>query len=110
LLSIFPQFYLALIFVGIWAISFAVGSPVYQSLINALIPSKQRATILSFNSLMESSGGVAFQPALGKAADVFGYATTYLMTSAVTFIALPFILFARLENTRADHIDNELKG
>jgi MFS family permease len=104
LLGTFPNFYLALIFGGIWAISFAISNSVYLSLINTLIPSEQRATVLSFNNLMGSSGGVVSQPALGQAADVFGYAVTYIMTSVITFMGLVFILFARSENINEDRI------
>lgn len=103
-LGLFTNFYLALIFGAVWAISFAISAPVYLALINALIPSKQRATILSFNNMMSSSGGVVSQPALGQAADVFGYAITYVMTSAITLIALLFTLLARFENVVEDRI------
>lgn len=37
-----------------------------------LIPSRQRATVLSSDSLMGSADSVVFQPALGRAADVCG--------------------------------------
>jgi len=40
--------------------------PVRQAFVNGLIPSEQRATVLSFDSLMGSAGGVVFQPALGR--------------------------------------------
>jgi len=33
--------------------------PVRQAFVNGLIPSEQRATVLSFDSLMGSAGGVA---------------------------------------------------
>lgn len=104
LLGIFPNFYLALIFGAIWAISFAISAPVYLSLINALIPSQQRATVLSFNNLIGSSGGVVTQPGLGQAADLFGYAATYVMASVITFMGLLFIFFARFENIKEDRI------
>ena len=55
---------------------------------NGLIPSRQRATILSFDSLMSSSGGVWAQPALGRAADVWGYAPSYLIGAGICILAL----------------------
>ena len=64
--------------------------PIRQAYINGMIPSKQRATILSFDSLCASSGGVWAQPALGRAADVWGYAPTYLISAAISALALPF--------------------
>ena len=48
---------------------------------------------------MASAGGVVSQPALGKAADVYGYPTTYVMSAGITALALPFIGRSRAENT-----------
>ena len=47
-----------------------------------MIPSQQRATILSFDSLIDNAGGIVAQPALGKSADVWGYPTSYLISAA----------------------------
>jgi len=58
----------------VWGLTFSVGMPIRQAYINGLIPSQQRATVLSFDSLMGSGGGVIAQPALGRVADVSGYA------------------------------------
>lgn len=107
LLGIFANFYLAIIFVSLWAISSAISTPVFLTLMNELIPSQQRATILSFNNMIGSSGGVVAQPILGRAADLYGYAVTYLMTAVMTLMALPFILMMRFENTPADRITKE---
>ena len=52
---------------------FAIVGPLRQAYVNGVIPSDQRATVLSFDNLMGSAGGVVAQPALGRAADVFGY-------------------------------------
>jgi MFS family permease len=107
LLGLYVNFYLAIIFVAAWAFAFSISEPIYMAFINELIPSKQRATIISFNSLMGSSGGVVFQPVLGRAADMFGYATTYLMSSAVTSCALIFVFLTRSENLKEDQIKSE---
>lgn len=107
LLGLFMNFSLALIFGAVWAVSFAVINPVYLALINALIPSQRRATVLSFNNLIGSSGGVISQPLLGQAADLFGYAVTYVLTAAITFIGAPFLLLAHFENTEKDHIEKK---
>jgi MFS family permease len=68
--------------------------PIRQTYINSLIPSKQRATVLSFDSLVGSSGGIVTQPLLGKSADVWGYATSYMLAGMIQLLALPFLLFA----------------
>ncbi|HWO25367.1 MAG TPA: MFS transporter [Kofleriaceae bacterium] len=86
----------------LWAVAFAANAPVRQAYINALIPSRQRATVLSFDSMVNSTGGVAFQPILGSVADTAGYAASYIVSGAVAVLALPFLLLARRENVSAD--------
>ncbi|HWM11276.1 MAG TPA: MFS transporter [Solirubrobacteraceae bacterium] len=86
----------------VWGLMFAASSPIRQAYMNGLIPSQQRATILSFDSLVSSSGGVAIQPALGRAADVWGYAPTYVMSAGLSALALPFLALSRREKAPAD--------
>ncbi|PTT60375.1 MFS transporter, partial [Arthrobacter sp. HMWF013] len=66
-------FWLALVLLAVWALIAAAGTPVRQAYLNDMIPSKQRATVLSFDSLMGSSGGIVVQPLLGRTADAYGY-------------------------------------
>ena len=68
------------------------------------IPSEQRATVLSFDSLMGSSGGVVIQPILGRAADVWGYPLSYLCSAAIQVFAVPSMLLARRERAESDPI------
>ena len=90
----------------VWGLLFAASSPIRQAYMNGLIPSRQRATILSFDSLMSSSGGVWAQPALGRAADAWGYAPTYLIAAGIYAFALPFLALSRRQNASADVIDD----
>jgi MFS family permease len=98
----FEHFWVVIGLVVIWALLFAANMPIRQAYINGMIPSKQRATILSFDSLCASSGGVWAQPALGRAADVWGYAPTYLISAGISALALPFLALSRKENSPAD--------
>jgi MFS family permease len=86
----------------VWGLMFAASSPIRQAYINGMIPSKQRATILSFDSMFASSGGVWTQPLLGRAADVWGYPSSYVIASGISLIGLPFIALSRRENNPAD--------
>jgi MFS family permease len=86
----------------IWALLFAASLPIRQTYLNGLIPSRQRATILSFDSLMGSSGGVWAQPVLGRAADVWGYAPSYLLSAGISALALPALALSRKQNAPAD--------
>jgi MFS family permease len=88
----------------IWALSFSVTMPIRQTYINGLIPTQQRATVLSFDSLMNSAGGVLAQPALGRVADVSGYGPSYLVSAAIQSVGLPFLVLARREKAKSDVI------
>lgn len=103
-IGLINSFWWALLLLVFWAVLFSIGLPVRQSYINGLIDSKQRATVLSFDSLMNSSGGVIAQPALGKVADVNGYAASYIVSGLVQMGAIPFLLAARRQNAKSDPI------
>ncbi|HEY7763151.1 MAG TPA: MFS transporter [Actinomycetota bacterium] len=102
LMGLIASFWAVLALIVIWGLLFAAAMPIRQAYLNALIPSKQRATILSFDSLMSSSGGVVVQPGLGRAADVWGYPASYLLAGAIGAIAIPFIARSRAEHAPAD--------
>jgi MFS family permease len=88
--------------VVVWGLLFAATMPIRQSYLNGMIPSRQRATILSFDSMMTSSGGVWTQPVLGRAADVWGYAPSYLIGAGISVLALPCLALSRREKSPAD--------
>ena len=92
----------------LWGLLFAATTPIRQAYLNGLIPSRQRATILSFDSMMTSGGGVWAQPVLGKSADVWGYATSYVISAGISLLALPFIALSRRENAPADLVASPL--
>ena len=102
LVALVPRFWVAILLLMIWGLVFATVMPVRQAFINGLIPSEQRATVLSFGSLMGSAGGVVFQPVLGRAADVWGYPASYLCSAVIQAIAIPFMWLGRREQARSD--------
>ena len=98
------SFILAIILLVLWGLLSAAITPVRQSYLNGLIPSKQRATMLSFDSLIGSTGGVVVQPALGKVADVGGYGASFIVGAVIQAIALPFVYLAKKENVKSDKV------
>jgi MFS family permease len=89
----------------IWGLLFAATMPIRQTYLNGMIPSQQRATILSFDSMMSSTGGVWTQPVLGKAADAYGYPTSYAISGAIATLAIPFLALSRRQNNPADTLE-----
>jgi MFS family permease len=102
LIGTVESFWAALGLTVVWGLLFAATRPIRQTYLNGLIPSRERATIISFDSLMSSSGGVWAQPLLGRAADVWGYAPSYLMSAGISVLALPFLALSRRQNAPAD--------
>lgn len=102
LIGLVENFWLVVGLIAIWAMLFAASMPIRQSYLNGMIPSAQRATILSFDSMLGSSGGVVVQPALGRAADIWGYGTSYIFGAAISALALPFVYRSRKQGAPAD--------
>jgi len=96
------SFWVAVSLLALWAVAFAAITPIRQAYLNGLIPSEQRATILSFDSLMGSAGAAVTQPVLGRVADAWSYSASYLVTAAVQLGALPFLILARRQNAPSD--------
>ncbi len=105
LIGLTTNFVVALVLLGAWCVALALASPMRQAYINGVISSEQRATVLSFDALMGSAGGVVAQPALGRAADVFGYATSYVIAGVISAAVVPFTILARRERAPSDPIE-----
>ena len=102
LMGVFENFWVVIGMIVVWGLLFAATQPIRQTYLNGLIPSQQRATILSFDSLLGSGGGVVIQPGLGRTADVWSYGGSYLVGAGISALALPFILLSRRQDTSAD--------
>jgi MFS family permease len=109
-LGLTRSFPIALLLLVGWAFVFAVEAPLRQAFVNGVIPSEQRATVLSFDNLMGSAGGVVAQPVLGRVADVSGYGPSYVVSGAIQALALPFVVLARREHAPSDPITDDGPG
>jgi MFS family permease len=105
LIGLVESFWAVIGLIVVWGLLFAATLPIRQTYLNGLIPSRQRATILSFDSMMSSTGGVWTQPLLGRAADVWGYAPSYLIGAGISVLALPCLALSRRQNAPADTVD-----
>jgi MFS family permease len=104
LLGTTTSFVLALVLLSAWSLISTIARPMRATYVNGIIPSEARATVLSFDSLMTSAGGVVAQPILGRVADVSGYGFSYLVSGAINVMAIPFLLLARRERASSDLI------
>jgi len=101
-IGLIGRFWVVIVLIVVWAMVYSAARPIRQTFLNALIPSQQRATILSFDSMMASSGGVVAQPVLGRAADVWGYPVSYVISGALSALAIPFVALARRQRAKVD--------
>jgi MFS family permease len=101
-LGLTHAFWIALLLLVAWALVFAAEMPIRQAYLNDMIPSRQRATVLSFETSMGSIGGVVTQPALGKVADSYSYGASLVVGGAIQLIAAPFLYLSRREHAAAD--------
>lgn len=106
-IGLFPHFWIVLSLLVVWGMMFAGVMPVRKAYLNGLIASEQRATVLSFDSLLGSIGGVGVQPLLGKSADVWSYPASYACGAAIQVLAVPFVWLARRERSTSDDIELE---
>jgi MFS family permease len=102
-IGIVENFWFVLGMIVIWGLLFAAATPIRQTYLNGLIPSEQRATVLSFDSMIGSTGGIVTQPVLGRAADVWGYGPSYVIGAGISALAVPFLALARRQNAPADY-------
>ena len=107
LIGLIENFWAVLGLIVVWGLLFAATMPIHQAYLNGMIPSQQRATIISFDSLMNSTGGVWSQPVLGRAADVWGYAPSYLLGAGISALALPFLALSRRQRVAADFVTGD---
>jgi MFS family permease len=95
LIGLVTSFWAALGLLMVWGTMFAAMTPVRQAYLNSHIPSEQRATVLSFDNLLGSAGGVVIQPGLGRSADLWGYGQAYVLAAGIQLLAVPFLGLAR---------------
>jgi MFS family permease len=107
-IGLVPSFWVAIVLLALWGLMYAAITPVRQAYLNGLIASEERATVLSFDSMLASSGAVGVQPLLGKAADAWGYPASYACTAALQGLSLPFLWLARRERSKSDALSGPL--
>jgi MFS family permease len=100
------NFWVAVTTLVVWSLVVAATIPLRKTFLNGMIPSSQRATVLSFDALLGSGGSAVLQPILGRVADVSGYAASYLVSAIVAAAELPFLWLARRERDPADVVGN----
>jgi MFS family permease len=104
--SFWPAVVLLLVAIG----AVGVAAPVQQAYLHDVIPSSERATVVSSVSLVSSAGGIGGQLGLGYLARAQSVAAGYLTGGLVTLLALPPLLALRRMRASADVIVGRRAG
>jgi MFS family permease len=90
--------------------SFGVIGPVRQSYLHQVVPSAQRATVVSFDSMVSGVGGVGGQVGLGALGEARAVGTAFVVGGAATAAALPLLRSVRRLGEPADLLGGEEAG
>jgi MFS family permease len=94
---------LALLFLAGMAIG--VQMPVRQAFVHQIVPSEQRATVVSFDSMVSGGGGVVGQTGLGALAERRGYSAGYILGGLTTLVAVPIVMLVRRRRDPEDFFE-----
>jgi len=87
-----------------------VGTPVKQAYLHAVVPSAQRATVVSSVSLVASAGGIGGSVGLGYLARVRSVPAGYVVGGVITLLALPPLVALRRMRAPADVLVGQRAG
>jgi MFS family permease len=98
------SFWLAVALYLVVMATWGVWTPVKQAYLHQLVPSEQRATVISFDSLVGSAGSVLGQTALGRLSQTQSIAAGYVVGGLSTALVWPVVALLRRRNDEADLI------
>lgn len=86
------------------AAAMGVIMPVRQAYLHRVTESEHRATVVSFDAMVSSVGGVGGQVGLGAVSDARSFGAGYVVGGAVTGLAVPLLVLLRRVGGPADQI------
>jgi len=98
------SFWIAVTLYLLSSVAMGVWMPVKQAYMHQLIPSAQRATVVSFDSLVSSGGTALGQLGLGRLAETRSIAAGYIIGGIVTALSWPVVLRLRRRQDPEDTI------
>jgi hypothetical protein len=87
-----------------------VTGPVKQAYIHETVPSGQRASVISFDSMIGNAGGVLGQSGLGYLSQARSIAEGYVVGGLATMLVFPLLMVLRSLGERTDIIVGKRAG
>jgi MFS family permease len=104
--TFWPAVVLLLLAIG----AIGVVAPVQQAYLHQVVPSEERATVVSFGSLVGSAGGIGGQLGLGYLSRAQSVGTAYVTGGLGMLLALPWLVLLRHRREPADLIIGRRAG
>jgi MFS family permease len=104
------SFWLAVALLLVATVAEGVAMPVQQAYLHQVVPSSQRATVVSSVSLVGSAGGIGGQLGLGYVARAQSVAAGYVTGGLTLLLVLPPLLLLRRRREPADAIVGRTAG
>ncbi len=89
------SFWVTLPFLLLMAVALGVMGPVRQAYLHKVIPSEQRATVISFDSMIGNAGGIGMQSGLGYVSKHHSIPFGFLAGGLATLLAVPVVFLVR---------------
>jgi MFS family permease len=102
--GLLTNFYLVVSLYLLYGVALGVAMPVKQAYLNAHIPSAQRATIISLDSMFANVGGVLGQSGWGRLARVRSIGEAWGYAGATVLLGVPLYWLARRGEPQADAV------
>jgi hypothetical protein len=109
-LGLTESFWVAVTALLLLTAGIGVTGPVRQAYLHQLIPTEQRATVISFDSMVGGVGGVGGQVGLGALGEARSIGTAFVVGGAATAAALPLFAAVRRIGGPADQIVGSRAG
>jgi MFS family permease len=103
--GLLTNFYVVVSLYLLYGVAIGLLLPVKQAYLNAHIPSAQRATILSLDSMFASTGGVIGQSVWGRVAQMRSIGTAWVWSGVTLLVGIPLYWIARRSDRLHDTID-----
>jgi len=102
LCGVLTNFYVVVALYLVYGVALGVAMPVKQGYLNAHIPSAQRATIISLDSMFANTGGVIGQTGWGYLARMRSIATAWTWAGCTLLLGVPLYWLARRADKQHD--------
>ena len=91
LIGVTGSFWVAVVGVLLVSVGLGVTSPVHSSYLHQVVPSEQRATVVSFDSMLSNAGSIGGQIGLGALGEARSVGSAFVVGGVVTTAALPLL-------------------